>query len=216
MPRINVIFHSVSGHTYRSAEALAEGVREIDRCKAHLLRIPEPPSTEPIMMPGLQKRYHEFSHIPEARPEDLADCDGLAIGSPVYWGSMSYAVKLYLDRAAALWDLSSPDKPVQSAPDLAGEPATIFTAGGSGLAHDPAILGLWTALGFFGMTIVTLGIAVPEISEPARIDGGSPLGAQTFSRRPGPHPSASEIAIARTQGRRLAEVTRAWAERSRA
>ena len=37
---------------------------------------------------------------------------------------------------------------------------------------------------FFGMSIVTIGIAVPEISEPTRIDGGSPLGAQTFSRRP--------------------------------
>jgi NAD(P)H dehydrogenase (quinone) len=126
---------------------------------------------------------------------------------------MSYATKYFLDSAARLWAFSSPDKSMQSAPRLAGKPATVFTGGGSGLANDPAILGLWTVLGFFGMTIVTLGIAVPEISDPSRVDGGSPLGAGTFSRRPGQHPSEVEIAIARAQGRALGEVTRAWAKR---
>ena len=81
------------------------------------------------------------------------------------------------------------------------------------MGNDPAILGVWTVLAFFGMSIVTIGIAVPEISEPTRIDGGSPLGAQTFSRRPGTHPSEIETTIARKQGRALGELTRAWSER---
>jgi NAD(P)H dehydrogenase (quinone) len=213
MSLLNIIFHSVSGHTYRMAEALGKGVCDISGCEVRLLRIPEPPGLEPITMPGLEKRHHDFSHVPEAKIYDLANCDGLAIGSAVYWGNMSYATKLFLDSAAKLWDLSSPDKPVQSAPKLSGKPATVFTGGGSGLGNDPAILSLWTVLGFFGMTIVTMGIAVPEISEPSRVDGGSPLGAGTFSRRPGKHPSAIEIAIARKQGRALGEVTRAWANR---
>jgi len=215
MARVNILFHSVSGHTYKLAEALAGGVREIERCEARLLRIPEPPGMQPIVMPGLERRHYDFTHVPQASIEDLADCDGLALGSPVYWGSMNYATKLFLDSAARLWDLGTPDKPVRSAPDLAGKPATAFTGGGSGLGNDPAILGIWTAFGFVGMTIVTLGIAVPEVSEPSRVDGGSPLGAQTFGRRPGTHPSPIEAAIARRQGRRLAEVTLAWAERAR-
>jgi NAD(P)H dehydrogenase (quinone) len=213
MISVNVIFHSVSGHTFKMAEALGEGVCEVSGCHARLLRIPEPAGLEPIMMPGLKAKHHDFSRVPEATVEDLADCDGVAIGSAVYWGNMSYATKFFLDSAAKLWDLSSPDKPVQSAPKLAGKPASVFTGGGSGLGNDPAILGLWTALGFFGMTIVTLGIAVPEVSEPTRVDGGSPLGAGTFSRRPGKHPCEIEIAIARKQGRALGEVTRAWAKR---
>ena len=192
---------------------MALGVAEVERCEAKLLRIPEPAGLRPITMPGLEKRHYEFSHIPEATIHDLANCDGLAIGTPVYWGNMSYATKFFLNSAAKLWDLSSPDKPVQSAPKLAGKPATAFTGGGSGLCNDPAILSLWTTLGFFGMSIVTLGIAVPEISEPTRVDGGSPLGAQTFSRRPGVHPSSVEVIIAKKQGRALAELTRAWSER---
>jgi hypothetical protein len=72
-----------------------------------------------------------------------------------------------------------------------------------------------TAMFIFAFGIVTLGIAVPEISDPSRIDGGSPLGAQVFSRRPGRHPSDIETPLARKQGRALAELTRAWNERQR-
>jgi multimeric flavodoxin WrbA len=215
MPKVNIIFHSVSGHTFKLAEEIATGVKEIPTCEANLLRIPEPGGSQPITMPGLEKRHHEFSQVAEATIHDLEDCDGLAIGTPVYWGGVSYATKHFLDSAARLWDLTTPDKPVQMAPDLAGKPATAFTGGGSGLVCDPAIINLWTTFGFFGMSIVTLGIVVPEVSEPTRVDGGSPLGAQTFSRRPGTHPSEIEIAIARKQGRALGEQTRAWAERSR-
>ncbi|MGI9522700.1 MAG: NAD(P)H-dependent oxidoreductase [Hyphomicrobiaceae bacterium] len=157
-------------------------------------------------MPGLEKRHDEFSHVSEATIHDLADCDGLPIGTPVYWGGMSYATKMFLDSAATLWDLTTPEKPVQTAPGLAGKPATAFTGGGSGsgsgsgLLCDPAIINIWTTFGFFGMSIVTLGIVVPEVSEPTRVDGGSLLGAQTFSRRPGSRPPEIEVAIARKQG----------------
>jgi len=212
MIQVNIIFHSVSGHTYRMAEALGEGVRDISGCQGRLLRIPEPAGLEPITMPGLERRHHDFSHIPEAKIENLVDCDGLAIGSPVYWGNMSYATKYFLDSAAKLWALPSEDKSVR-APKLSGKPATVFTGGGSGQVNDPAILGLWTVFGSFGMTIVTVGLGVPEISDPSRVDGGSALGAGTFSRRPGKHPSEVEIAIARAQGRALGEVTRAWTKR---
>lgn len=212
MPKINVIFHSVSGHCFRMAEAIAEGVAEVPRCQAKLLLISESNGSNPITMPGLEMRHHEYSHVTQATIQDLVDCDGLALGSPIYWGGMSYATKHFLDSAARLWALPSPDKPVK-APDLARKPATVFTAGGSGLGNDPGIISLWTTLGFFGMTIVTLGIGAPHISDPARFDGGSPLGAGSFSRRPGPHPTAVEFAIAQAQGRYLGEVTRAWAER---
>ena len=148
-------------------------------------------------MPGLEARHHDCSHVPQANINDLVDCDGLA-RTAVYWGNMSYATKYFLDSAAKLWALPSTDKPVR-APKLAGKPATVFTGGGSGLVNDPAILGLWTVFSPFGMSIVTIGNGVPEISDPARVDGGSPLGAGTFSRRPGQHPSKVEMAIARRQ-----------------
>ena len=82
MARINIIFHSVSGNTFRLAEALAEGVSSVRGCQARLSLIPESHGSKPITMPGLEKRHHEFSHVSEASVQDLVDCDGLAIGSP--------------------------------------------------------------------------------------------------------------------------------------
>ncbi|MGI9522701.1 MAG: hypothetical protein ACR2PG_13735 [Hyphomicrobiaceae bacterium] len=41
MAKVNVIFHSVSGHTYRMAEELGAGVGEVETCEFNLLRIPE-------------------------------------------------------------------------------------------------------------------------------------------------------------------------------
>lgn len=208
-----MIFHTVSGNIYRLAEAMAEGIRDAG-CEAKLLRIPEPAGLAPITMPGLEARHHEFSHVPEARIEDLIDCEGLALGTPVYWGNMSYATSYFLNSAAQLWRLPAPDRPV-NAPKLQGKPATVFTGGGTGLANDPAILGLWTTLAIFGMTIVTLGIGVPEISSATRGDGGSPLGAGTFTRRPGAHPTEIEKTIANKQGRFLAEAASALASRAK-
>ena len=104
MLRVNVVFHSVSGGTFRMAEVIAAGVVDIPTCKGKFLRIPEPGGAEPINMPGLRQICQRFSHLPEATVQDLADCDGLAIVAPYYWGSMSYATKHFLDSAAKLWD----------------------------------------------------------------------------------------------------------------
>ena len=46
-------------------------------------------------------------------------------------------------------------------------------------------------------------------------EGVESLGGCTFSRVPGTRPSADERAIARAQGRALAETARAWKERRR-
>lgn len=213
MAHINIIFHTVSGNTFRLAEAIALGVSDVSRCEAQLLRIEEPHAAQSVTMPGLEERHHEFSNVKTATVQDLVDCDGLALGTPVYWGGMSYATKYFLESAASLWSMPSPDQPV-TAPKLERKPATVFTGAGSGNVCDPAVLNVWTVLGVFGMTIVTLGLSAPHISDPTRIDGGSPLGAESYSRRPGPHPTEIELEIARAQGHYLAEVTRAWAERA--
>jgi hypothetical protein len=52
-----------------------------------------------------------------------------------------------------------------------------------------------------------------EVTDPKRHGGGNTLGAGTFSRVPGTRPSDDERAIARVQGRALAETARAWKER---
>jgi NAD(P)H dehydrogenase (quinone) len=215
MTRINVIFHSVTGHTAKLAEAIAEGVESLDGCQAALKQIAELPGTGPVTMASLGERKSDFAGLPEATTEDLLDCDGFALGTAVYWGNMSYATKYFLDTTANLYTLAAPDQPARPNPGMFGKPVTVFTGGGNGLASEPAILSVWTALSFFGVTIVTVGPRLPEVTDPKRHGGGNTLGAGTFSRTPGTRPSEDERAIARVQGRALAETARAWRERRR-
>jgi NAD(P)H dehydrogenase (quinone) len=214
MTRINVLFHSVTGHTFKLAEAIAEGVESLAGCAAVLKQIPELPGTGPVIMAALGDRKADFADLPEATADDMLECEGFAFGTAVYWGNMSYATKYFLD-ASNLYRLAGPDQPAQPNPGLFGKPVTVFTGGGNGLASEPAILSVWTALSFFGVTIVTVGPRLPEVTDPRRHGGGNTLGAGTFSRTPGTRPSEEERAIARVQGRALAEAARAWKERRR-
>lgn len=213
MTRINVLFHSVTGHTARLAEALAEGVESVADCTAALKRIPELPGQGPVVMANLPANQEAFADLPEASTDDMLDCDGFAFGTAVYWGNMSYAAKYFLDTTANLYQLAAPDQPARPHPGMFGKPATVFTGGGNGLANEQAILGVYTALSFFGVTLVTVGPRLPEVTDPKRHGGGNTLGAGTFSRVPGERPSADERAIARVQGRALAETARAWKAR---
>ncbi len=215
MTRINVIFHSVTGHTAKLAQAIAEGVESLGGCTAALLRIPELPGQGPVTMTNLPARQEAFADLPEASTDDMLDCDGFAFGTAVYWGNMSYAAKYFLDGTAGLYKLEAPDQPATPNPGMFGKPVTVFTGGGNGLANEPAILGVYMALSFFGVTLVTVGPRLPEVTDPKRHGGGNTLGAGTFSRVPGERPSADERAIARAQGRALAETARAWKERRR-
>jgi multimeric flavodoxin WrbA len=74
MKKILILYHSQSGNTRRMAEKVAEGVNSIDNVEAVL------------------KNAAEASH------QDLITCDGLAIGSPEYFGYMSGIVKDFFDR----------------------------------------------------------------------------------------------------------------------
>ena len=213
MTRINVIFHSVTGSTARLAQAIAEGVESLEGCTATLKRIPELPGQGPVTMTNLPAKQEAFAALPVAGTDDMLDCDGFAFGSAVYWGNMSYAAKYFLDTTANLYKLAAPDQPAQPNPAMFGKPVTVFTGGGNGLANEPAILGVYMALSFFGVTLVTVGPRLPEVTDPKRHGGGNTLGAGTFSRTPGERPSAGEHAIARVQGRALAETARAWKER---
>ena len=74
MCKILIVYHSQTGRTRRMAESVARGAAAIDGVEVSLKR------------------------ASEATLEDLIYCDGLAIGSPEYFGYMSGMVKDFFDR----------------------------------------------------------------------------------------------------------------------
>ena len=71
--QVLVFYNSRSGNTKRLAEAVADGVREVEGCEA-LLRTPD-----------------------TVKIEEFRDSHGLVVGSPVYFGGMAAELKRVLD-----------------------------------------------------------------------------------------------------------------------
>ncbi|MCK9363204.1 MAG: NAD(P)H-dependent oxidoreductase [Syntrophales bacterium] len=74
MTKILIIYHSQTGNTAKMAQAVAAGARLIDNTEVLLRR------------------------AQEASLDDLLAADGLAIGTPEYFGYMSGMIKDFFDR----------------------------------------------------------------------------------------------------------------------
>lgn len=197
-PRILVLFHSTGGATWKMAQAVAEGAAAAGAVVT-LKQVPEIAEAPAIQGPDFEARRAPFADVPVAEPADLAACDGLALGTPVHFGSMSGALRVFLDRTGRMWFDGA----------LIGKPATVFAGAGSGGGRESAILALWALLGVHGMTLVPLGLRAAEVMDQSESHGGSPLGAGTVTRGPGERPSPAELAMARVQGKALAETAAA-------
>jgi len=77
--KIEIVFYSMYGHIYRMAEAIAEGVREVQGAEVELLQVPELIPDEVIEKSGAKKAREAFAHIPVAKPGDLADSQDMGL-----------------------------------------------------------------------------------------------------------------------------------------
>src|SRR3712207_2750412 len=107
----------------------------------------------------------------------------------------------FLDQTGGLW--------VKGA--LVGKVGSVFasTATQHG-GQETTITSFHTTLLHHGMIIVGVPYAEQRLSQMDEVAGGAPYGASTLSGPDGSRrPSETELAIARYQGRHVAEITRA-------
>ncbi len=71
--KVLVTYHSLSGHTERMAEAVAEGAKSV-------------PGTEALL-----------KRVGQVTADELFSADAVVVGSPVYWSNMSGEVKTFFD-----------------------------------------------------------------------------------------------------------------------
>ncbi len=64
MVKVNVIFHSIYGHIYKMAEAIAEGAREVEGAEVEIYQVPETLPYEVLEKMGAIETKNLFAHIP--------------------------------------------------------------------------------------------------------------------------------------------------------
>lgn len=198
--KISVIFHSIYGHVWRMAGAMAEGARSVEGAEVRLLQVQETLSDEIIGKMGATEAKKQFAHVPVATLNDLSEADAVIFGTPTRFGNMSAQMRAFLDSTGGLWMKGA----------LIGKVGSVFasTATQHG-GQESTILSFHTTLLHHGMIIVGLPYSEKRQMSMDEITGGSPYGATTIASPDGSRlPSENELAMARFQGAHVASITR--------
>lgn len=181
---ILVLIDSDQGGTYTLAKEIAQGVERWPGAKATIKKVKE-------------SNHPSLAAVPLVEVTELPTYDGIAFGSPVYFGNISTGMSAFFAQTIDLW----------SARALEEKPATVFMAGGSGAANELALQSFWNTLAVHGMVLVPNGIQGFDTIDQTKTTGNSVLGITSpMSINKGERPTADERKLAQNQGEKLARV----------
>ena len=191
MADVLVLFYSHSGSVRELARHIARGIDSVPGMAARLRTVPKVAPVTSVAAPEVPP-----DGAPYVTAADLAECVGLAMGSPTRFGNMAAPLKFFLDGTGGEWMKGT----------LAGKPACVFTStstmhGG----NESTLLSMMLPLLHHGMLIV--GIPYTEHALTATMEGGTPYGASHVAG------AANDRAVSETEkhlafalGKRLAGV----------
>ena len=196
--KVLIVFYSMYGHTYRMAEAIVEGVKQVPGAEAILRRVPETLPDGVLKKMGALEAKKAFAHIPIATVDELPSAGAIIFGTPTRFGNMCGQMRQFLDATGQLWAKGS----------LVGKVGSVFTS--SATQHggqESTILSFHITLLHQGMIVVGLPYSFQGQMRIDEITGGSPYGASTIAGGQGERmPSENELAAARFQGKHVASV----------
>lgn len=117
-----VLYYSRNGQTAEMATQIGRGVARVPGIEARIRTVPPVSPDTTASLPPVPD-----AGAPYATKADLAECAGLALGSPTRFGNMAAPLKHFLDGTGDLWLNGK----------LAGKPAGAFTSTG-GTPYGPS------------------------------------------------------------------------------
>jgi NAD(P)H dehydrogenase (quinone) len=198
--KIQVVFYSMYGHVYTMAEAVAAGAREVEGTEVTLYQVPELVPEDVLEKSGAKKAREAFAHVPIIRPEQLAEADAILFGTPTRFGNMAAQMRNFLDQTGGLWMKGA----------LIGKVGSVFTSTASQHGgQETTLTSFHSTLLHHGMIIVGVPYSEQRLLTMKEITGGTPYGASTITDADGSRqPSENELAIARFQGRHVAQIAK--------
>lgn len=189
MPEILILYYSRHGATAELARQVARGVDGVSGCRARLRTVPalaQAGSAPTAAQDGAAFATHD----------DLRECAGMVVGSPVRFGNMAAPLMAFFDGTSSLWLTGV----------LAGKPVGAFASGSTPHGgQETTPLGMLLPLLHHGMLIVGLPFTEPALSDTT--GGGTPYGASRVVRE-GERRALTdgERALAQALGARVATV----------
>lgn len=189
-----IVFYSRGGTIEALANALAEGAAA-KGAGVRLRRARELVGPEVMALaPGWAQAAERMNGLyPAPSLDDVRWADAIAFGGPTRFGSVASELRGFIEGLGALWLTG----------ELWNKPAGVFTS--TSAPHgglEATALGLYPTLAHLGFLIVPTGYG-----HPAAFRAATPYGAGAVTHgREMRKPTDDDLAIARFQGERLADV----------
>lgn len=198
--KVQVVFYSMYGHIYKMAEAIVAGVKEVPNVDVALYQVQELVPDDVLEKSGAKAARAAFAHIPYIKPEQLTEADAIIFGTPTRFGNMAAQMRNFLDQTGSLWMDGG----------LIGKVGSVFTSTASQHGgQETTITSFHTTLLHQGMVIVGAPYSEQRLLGMEEISGGTPYGATTITNSDGSRqPTENELAIARFQGRHVAQIAK--------
>jgi len=182
-PYILVLYYSRHGSVLNLARAIAKGIEK----------------------QGLEAKIRtvgDNDEHPQVTPEELANCSGLAMGSPCRFGMMAAPLKAFWETTSNQWLSGS----------LIDKPACVFTSSSSlHGGNEATLLTMSLPLLHHGMMLIGVPYSEPELHNTQ--SGGTPYGASHVSGlKSDAILSDSEKRICVSLGQRLASISKKLAQ----
>ena len=191
MKEILVLYYSHYGAVREMAHLIARGIAQVPGAAARLRTVPKISAVCEAVEKGIPD-----AGAPYVEARDLAECAGLALGSPTRFGNMAAPLKYFIDSTSSEW-LSGV---------LNRKPAAVFTSTSSMHGgQESTLLSMMLPLLHHGMLIVGLPYTEPGLL--ATSSGGTPYGASHVAGPTSDRPiTDEEKKLCMALGRRLAET----------
>lgn len=188
-PYVLVLYYSHGGSVAAMAEHMVRGIEQEYGMEAVLRCVPS-------VSADTQASKDD---IPEEGPlycteEDLRNCSGLLLGSPVRFGNMAAALKYFLDGTSNLWLTGA----------LVNKPAAVFTSSSSlHGGQESTLISMMLPLLHHGMVLAGIPYTEPALMNTAT--GGTPYGVSHYAgKESSTLLSEDEISLCHAQGKRIA------------
>lgn len=173
------------------AKAVARGVEQISGAEALLRTVPAVSPDTVASQPAIPASGDIYAEL-----DDLANCDGLILGSPTRFGNMAAPLKYFLDSTSPLWMKGA----------LVDKPAAAFTSTSSlHGGQEATLLSMMLPLLHHGM--IYAGIPYSEAGLTKTQSGGTPYGASHWAGADNGKPlDAIETELCQALGARIARL----------
>lgn len=175
------------------AQLIARGIEMVGGIEARIRTVPPVAEVTKVAAPPIPAEGALYVTV-----DDLANCAGLALGSPTRFGNMAAPLKHFIDSTSSLWLNGI----------LVGKPACVFSSSSSlHGGQETTLLSMMLPLLHQGMLILGVPYSEPRLT--TTLTGGTPYGVTHFAGAKNDKDiSEDEKQLAIAMGKRLAEVAK--------